>query len=150
MNDIDYPVNVLKLINNVKSLKSKINNHKQELDNIIKIEVKNIDKLLDTILEKNIKTIEKKKERKPSGFAVPAIVSNELCLFMNIENNTLVSRTQATKYIINYIKDNKLQNPLKKKYIIPDNKLKILLGQDIQNLTHFNIQKYLNKHFIKK
>ena len=39
-----------------------------------------------------------------------------------------------------------------KNKIVPDQKLKSLLGIDdekIPELTYFNIQKYMNKHFVK-
>ena len=149
--DIKYPVNVVKLINNVKLLKTKLINHKNELDKIISTEVKNIDKLLEKIIDKNVKNIKQKKERKPSGFALPTKVSNELCLFMGVDNNTLISRTQITKFIMNYIKVNNLQNPANKQFLLPDDKMKAFLGPEIKNidLTHFNIQKYINKHFLK-
>jgi chromatin remodeling complex protein RSC6 len=149
--DIKYPVNVVKLINNVKLLKTKLINHKNDLDKIISTEVKNIDKLLEKIIEKNVKNIKQKKERKPSGFALPTKVSDDLCLFMGVNNNTLISRTQATKFIMNYIKVNNLQNPDNKQFILPDDKMKSFLGPEIDNvdLTHFNIQKYINRHFQK-
>jgi chromatin remodeling complex protein RSC6 len=51
-----------------------------------------------------------------------------------------------------YIDDNNLKNPEKKTIIIPDEKLMKLLGDECKdvNLTHFTIQKYINKHFISK
>ena len=112
-------------------------------------------------LEKNIKkemkglkkTAEKSKNKgnkKPSGFANPSKVTKELCEFMNKEEGTQIARTEVTRALISYIKANNLQNKSNKKIILPDEKLKFLLGiNQEQELTYFNLQKYMNKHFIK-
>jgi chromatin remodeling complex protein RSC6 len=44
-----------------------------------------------------------------------------------------------------------LKNPEKKSVILPDATLASLLGPDAQNatITHFTIQKYINRHFLK-
>jgi len=112
-------------------------------------------------LEKNVKKQMKglKKEatksknkgnRKPSGFAKPGKVTKELCEFMNKSEGTQIARTEVTRALIAYIKQNNLENSSNSKIISPDNKLKVLLDVDEGNeLTYFNIQKYMNKHFIK-
>jgi len=111
-------------------------------------------------LEKNIKkemkglkkVAEKSKNKgnkKPSGFANPTKVTKELCEFMNKEEGTQIARTEVTRALISYIKLNKLQNKSNKKIILPDEKLQFLLGiNEEQELTYFNLQKYMNKHFI--
>ena len=92
-----------------------------------------------------------KQNKKPSGFALPTKISDELCLFMNKEVNTMVARTDVTRFIIDYIKSNDLQNPENKKIIIPDDKLKCLLHlEETDVLSFFNLQKYMNCHFHKK
>jgi len=111
-------------------------------------------------LEKNIKkemkglkkVAEKSKNKgnkKPSGFANPTKVTKELCEFMNKEEGTQIARTEVTRALISYIKLNNLQNKSNKKIILPDEKLQFLLGiNEEQELTYFNLQKYMNKHFI--
>jgi len=111
-------------------------------------------------LEKNIKkemkglkkAAEKSKNKgnkKPSGFANPTKVTKELCEFMNKEEGTQIARTEVTRALISYIKLNNLQNKANKKIILPDEKLQFLLGiNEEQELTYFNLQKYMNKHFI--
>jgi chromatin remodeling complex protein RSC6 len=113
-------------------------------------------------LEKNIKkemkglkkVAEKSKNKgnkKPSGFAHPTKVTKELCEFMNKEEGTQIARTEVTRALISYIKANNLQNKLNKKIILPDEKLQFLLGiNEEQELTYFNLQKYMNKHFISE
>jgi chromatin remodeling complex protein RSC6 len=121
-----------------------------------------------TSLQQNIKQLEKsvkkqmkglKKEatktkakgnRAPSGFAKPSKVTKELCEFMNKSEGTEIARTEVTRALVAYIKENKLENQNNLKIISPDEKLKVLLGiEDGQELNYFNIQKYMNKHFVK-
>jgi chromatin remodeling complex protein RSC6 len=115
-------------------------------------------KTVEKNVRKELKSITKKKDkikpkRAPSGFAKPTKVTKELCEFMERPEGTEIARTQVTKTLINYIKTNKLldQGDDLKKKIVPDLKLKNLLGiddNDYSELTYFNIQKYMNKHFI--
>ena len=72
---------------------------------------------------------------------------------MNREEGSEIARTDVTKALIQYIESNKLQNSENKKIIFPDDTLKVLLGLDETKdvtLTYFNLQKYMNKHFVKK
>jgi chromatin remodeling complex protein RSC6 len=69
---------------------------------------------------------------------------------MGQPEGTELARTEVTKYIIQYIKDNKLPDKHNKKIINPDKQLKNLLQtNDKEEVTYFNIQKYMNKHFVK-
>jgi len=100
-------------------------------------------------LKKDINKNKNKGNRKPSGFAKPTKVTKELCEFMNKSEGTEIARTEVTRALINYIKSNKLENENNNKIITPDQKLKFLLGiEDGQELTYFNMQKYMNKHFV--
>jgi chromatin remodeling complex protein RSC6 len=117
------------------------------LQNHIRILEKQINKEF-SLLEK--KTIKQKKTRKPSGFAKSSKISDELCEFMKVPTGSEMARTEVTKYIVDYIKTKSLQKEENKKYIKPDNDLKSLLGvTDEDDVTYFNIQKYMNRHFIK-
>jgi chromatin remodeling complex protein RSC6 len=63
-----------------------------------------------------------------------------------------IARTEVTKVLVSYIKNNNLleQGEDLKNKIVPDAKLKTLLGienGELNDLTYFNIQKYMNKHF---
>jgi chromatin remodeling complex protein RSC6 len=101
-------------------------------------------------LEKKANKNKPKTLRKPSGFAKSTKISNELCEFMNKPIGSEVARTEVTKYIVDYIKTNGLQKQDNKKYINPDQSLKSLLSvTDDEEVTYFNIQKYMNRHFIK-
>ena len=117
---------------------------------------KNARRLNATIESQNKKELKAqnkpKKERKPCGFALPADVSDEMCDFMGRENGTKISRIEITQFINEYIKKTGLEKADNKQMIIPDEKLWKILGEDAKDkkLTHFTIQKFINRHFIKK
>ena len=90
------------------------------------------------------------KKRPPSGFAKPTVISDELCKFLKVSPGTEMARTEVTKHLTEYIKTHELQDKDNRRKIVPDNKLKTLLnipkGED---LTYFNLQKYMKGHFPK-
>ena len=101
-------------------------------------------------LKKEVTKTKNKGNRQPSGFAKPSKVTKELCEFMNKAEGSEIARTEVTRALVAYIKENKLENVGNSKIISPDDKLNVLLGlDDSQELTYFNIQKYMNKHFVK-
>lgn len=114
-------------------------------------------KSVEKTIKKELKSVKKDKKEKPkikrapSGFAKPTKVTKELCSFMDKPEGTEIARTEVTKALVSYIKTNNLYEKGQdaKKKIIPDEKLKTLLGinNDKIDLTYFNIQKYMNKHF---
>jgi len=68
---------------------------------------------------------------------------------MDVEEGSTMARTDVTKYLIQYIKSNKLPDKNNKKKIIPDKNLKSLLNpQPNEEVTYFNLQKLMNKHFV--
>ena len=145
------PLNLTKLIAKFDIIRDKISDQKNSLDDITK-DMKTFEKLIKKFVSKYIKKETKpKKPRKKSGFALPVSISDDLCEFMELENGSKVARTQVTQYLSTYIKDNNLINPENKKIIVPDAKLSKLLGDDISDieLTYFNIQTFMNKHFLK-
>ena len=119
------------------------------LQQTLKVLEKNVKKQMKG-LKKEVTKNKIKGNRQPSGFAKPSKVTKELCDFMNISEGTEIARTEVTKLLIEYIKENKLQNKTNSRIIVPDDKLKFLLDiEDGHELTYFNIQKYMTKHFIK-
>ena len=122
-----------------------INEEFEEINNIIKefkFSLSNLQKKVKK-LEKNINKNNKKKIRKPSGFAKPQNLSKELCEFLNIDENSKMSRTDVTKILIKYIKDNGLYES--REIRIDERLSKILSGR----VTFFSIQREMNKHYIK-
>ena len=134
------------IINSMNVLKTQITLTQQNLKQL----EKNLKKQMKN-LKKEVSKNKNKGNRKPSGFAKPSKVTKELCYFMNKSEGTEIARTEVTKALVSYIKENKLENDVNSRIISPDNKLKVLLGiEDGEELTYFNIQKYMNKHFVKK
>jgi chromatin remodeling complex protein RSC6 len=132
------------IIDSLGLFKGQINSLQQQL----RLIEKNIKKQLKT-LNKNATKNKNKGNRKPSGFAKPSKVTNELCNFMNKKEGTEIARTEVTRTLCSYIKEHKLENKENSKIIAPDDKLKTLLGiEEGQELTYFTIQKFMNKHFI--
>ena len=87
------------------------------------------------------------KPRGPSIFEIPTKVTDELCLFLGHSKGTLISRSNVTKQINNYVKEKNLKN---KHDITPDGPLrKLLQVPESEQLTYFNLQRYLNRHYIK-
>ena len=87
------------------------------------------------------------KPRKPSIFELPTPLSNDLCGFLGRPNGSLESRSNVTKAITTYVKEKNLKD---KHTIKPDTKLKALLGVAPEDtLTYFNLQRYLNRHYLK-
>ena len=132
------------LLNTLSSFKSQIS----MLSSQVKALEKNVKKQMKQY-QREIKKQSKQIKKKPSGFAVPTKVSEKLSKFMGLTEGQQVARTEVTKYIINYIKTNNLQNPNNNQCIIPDTKLNTLFDNNNEEITYFNIQKHMNKHFIK-
>ena len=132
---------------------------------LFKMQITNLQKVVKTVekdIQKELKNMKKDKKkdkpkvkRAPSGFAKPTKVTKELCDFMNKPEGSEIARTEVTKALVNYIKENNLieLGEDSKNKIVPDEKLKNLLGiqdEDLGYLNYFNIQKYMNKHFYSK
>ena len=103
---------------------------------------------VNTFYKKARGDMKKRKQRKPSGFAKPSLISDALCEFLGKPKGTEMARTSVTSFITEYIKNNNLQNPENKKEIILDDKLSKLITVDGDaTLTYFNIQKYMKHHY---
>jgi len=103
--------------------------------------------------EKSSKTKAAKKvnkDRKPSGFTKPTLISDELAKFLGKAAGTEMSRTSAAKEVIAYIKSNKLTDEKNGRIIHPDAALSALLKvTSADNLHYFNLQTFMKPHFIK-
>ena len=89
-------------------------------------------------------------KRSPSGFAKPSLISTQLCQFLNKPEGTEMARTEVTKFLTQYIKDNQLQDESNRRKIIPNKSLQTLLNvTSTDEVTYFNLQKYMKVHFPK-
>ena len=121
---------------------------------LLKTEYKQLEKTVARELKNAQKTASKKKRssgnRAPSGFVKPTRISDELALFLGKEKGTELARTAVSKEINAYIRAHSLQDKENGRKIHADTKLAKLLklGKD-DELTYFNLQKYMKNHFIK-
>lgn len=122
--------------------------------NSLKSEFKNIEKLMNKemkAMQKNSKFRKKSTTRSPSGFVKPTPISEELATFLNKEKGSQMARTDVTREINAYIRAHNLQDKQNGRKIIPDPKLAKLLKLDSKDeLTYFNLQKYMSPHFYKE
>ena len=133
------------ILNGLTLFKNQVNIFQQQ----IRVLEKNVMKKMKCLKKESEKSKTIKGNKKPSGFAKPTKVTNELCAFMNKEEGSEIARTDVTKALIEYIEKNNLQFSENKQIIIPDDKLKLLLGiVEGQQLTYFTLQKFMNHHFI--
>ncbi len=88
--------------------------------------------------------------RQPSGFVKPTRISDELARFLGKSVGTEMARTEVSKEINEYIRTHKLQNKDNGRIIEADAKLSTLLKlQKDDELSYFNLQRYMKSHFIK-
>ena len=120
--------------------------------------VKNDYKTLEKTVNREVKLAQKasnKKKRnnanrRPSGFVKPARISDELAKFLNKDLGTEMARTDVSKEINAYIQKHDLKDKKNGRIIHPDAKLTKLLNISKEDeLTYFNLQRYLKHHFAK-
>jgi len=88
--------------------------------------------------------------RSPSGFVKPTLISNELASFLGKTNGTEMARTEVTREINAYIRKHNLQDKENGRKINPDSNLSKLLKLNAEDeLTYFNLQRYMSPHFAK-
>ena len=86
--------------------------------------------------------------RAPSGFVKPTVISKELSEFLGKTDGAEMARTEVTREINAYIRNNNLQDKENGRRINPDSKLKSLLKlKKGEELTYFNLQRYMSPHF---
>lgn len=88
--------------------------------------------------------------RAPSGFVKPTLISDELASFLGRQSGAEMARTEVTREINEYIRTNKLQHPENGRRIRADESLmKLLKLTPADELTYFNLQRYMSPHFAK-
>ena len=88
--------------------------------------------------------------RAPSGFVKPTKISSELANFLGKPKGTEMARTEVTREINKYIRANDLQDKSNGRVILADSKLRKLLKlKKDDELTYFNLQRYMSPHFAK-
>jgi chromatin remodeling complex protein RSC6 len=145
-------VAVLESVTKLQEFGAKI----QQLTGILaalKQDFKTLDKVVNRemkALQKNTKKRKANSNRQPSGFVKPTRISSDLAKFLGRDEGVEMARTEVSKEINQYIRANSLQDKSNGRIIKADAKLKKLLNlADGDELTYFNLQKYMKHHFIK-
>ena len=98
----------------------------------------------------NAKRKRKSGNRSPSGFVKPTLISDELAKFLSKPSGTEMARTEVTREINGYIRAHNLQDKTNGRKINPDASLASLLKiKSGEELTYFNLQRYMSPHFAK-
>ena len=83
-----------------------------------------------------------------NGFRKPQVVSDELRTFLNLGPDDRISRAEVTRKLNDYVTEHGLKNG---QNLTMDDSLRSLLSppNDVQ-VTFLNIQKYINRHYLKE
>lgn len=130
----------------LQAVATQINALKSEFRNLEKKAVREI----KVAQKAQAKRKRKSSNRSPSGFVKPTKISNELATFLNKPIGSEMARTEVTREINGYIRANNLQDKSNGRKINPDKSLAALLkiGSG-EELTYFNLQRYMSPHFAK-
>lgn len=141
-------------------MSGKMNEYSAKLQQLVgllstlKSDFKTLEKTVSREMKAAQKLANKKRRstnpRKPSGFTKATPISEELANFLGKAVGTEMARTEVSKEITKYIKSNNLQDASNGRVIKADAKLSKLLrlGKD-DELTFFNLQRYMKVHFAK-
>ena len=135
LSKLDEKINALVAV--LKEVQNELKGVKKEYDRMRKI--------VDKTESKRAKA-----RSNPNGFAKPAKITDDLCDFLAVPRGTLISRTDVTRKINAYIKEHNLNKPENKRFILPDAKLRKILGTKAEEeISYFQLQKYISRSFVK-
>ena len=98
----------------------------------------------------NARRKKKQGARAPSGFVKPTPISDKLAKFLGKDAGTEMARTEVTRELNAYIREHNLQDKDNGRKINADSQLRDLLQlSEGDELTYFNLQKYMSPHFAK-
>lgn len=129
----------------------------KSLMNTVRVIIKDSDKTSKELEKLKNKKSRNKTERAanalPSGITKPVSISAELAKFLGVEPGTLVPRNEVTRGVSAFVKSNGLSNPENKQQFVLDDRepakaLRTLLGNPPENVTYFNLQRYLKHHYL--
>ena len=133
-------------MSHLQALTSSLSNLKNEFRVLEKKAVRE----LKAAKKASSKRARKSGNRSPSGFVKPTLVTDELATFLGKPSGTEMARTEVTREINKYIRAHNLQDKTNGRRIIPDAALaKLLKLKKEDELTYFNLQRYMSPHFPK-
>lgn len=150
VDSVDHLKNVLSTLNEqanvIKTLIGTIKNVIKDSDK----QSKELEKLRNK--RSRVKT-ERSADALPSGITKPVAITDELAKFLGVAPGTLVPRNEVTKGVSAYVKKNEISDPTNKQRFVLDDRpaakaLKVLLGNPTEDVTYFNLQKYLKHHYV--
>jgi len=154
---------VVAKVDQTESLKSVLNTLNEQssvikgLINTLRNLIKESDKQSKELEKLRNKRTRVKTERSadalPSGITKPVSISDELAVFLGVAPGTLVPRNEVTKGVSTYVKKNDISDPENKQRFVLDDRpaaktLRALLGNPSEDVTYFNLQRYLKHHYI--
>jgi chromatin remodeling complex protein RSC6 len=130
-------------------LKTLMNNVRAVLKDVER-QGKELDKLHN---KKSRNSSARKESGQPSGITKPVAISDELAKFLGVDPGTLVPRNEVTKGVSAFVRKHELSDPTNKQKFVLTSKpegseLKTLLGNPTEEVTYFNLQRYLKHHYI--
>jgi chromatin remodeling complex protein RSC6 len=162
---VEAPVEAFKLRFDklVEAKTAQINALRDEIKELRKLQ-KDHDQVVKTLSKKKKRVRKEGEPKRESALSRPIEISEDMSKFLEpygIKKGDLVSRVDVNRMVNRYIKENNLQNSEYRREIIPDAKLKKILGDSIEFkvpgdensakvYTYLKLQKYLSKHFPKR
>ncbi len=144
--EVAAPSEFTDFMSKLQQLSNMINTLKSEFRTL----EKKANKDLKTVAKANAKRKRKNVNRAPSGFVKPTLISAELATFLGKTAGTEMARTEVTREINTYIREHQLQDKSNGRIINADSKLSSLLKIPAgEELTYFNLQRYMSPHFTK-
>ena len=110
-------------------------------------QVKQLKKEHNSKLTKKKEKVKKERDpNKPPPFSKPVEISDELFKFLDLTEN--ISRTDITKMMYKYIKDEALQNQdHKRQFIIDENLSKLFKIDKGDSIEYFKLQTHMKQHY---
>lgn len=127
-----------KIVDRFKKIKSTIITLLREQEILVKLFKKNCNLEVKKMSGRKKKKNNIDGEQKKSGFTKPTNIPDKIADFLNIDQNTIMPRTDVTKKIYEYIKTNNLQDVNDKKKSNTDEKLSKLFDLPLNSVIEFS------------
>ena len=150
VDSIDNLKNILTVLNEQGSVIKNLTSTVRSVIKDIEKQNKDLEKLRN---KKSRVKAERSADALPSGITKPVAISDDLAVFLGVAPGTLVPRNEVTRGVSTFVKSNELSDPTNKQRFVLDDrpaakKLRVLLGNPSEDVTYFNLQRYLKHHYI--